>query len=209
VQVKTFVYVDGFNLYFGCLKGTPYKWLDVGRLCALMLPGNRILRIKYFTAKVSARPSNPSAPVHQEIFLRALRAAPHLEIIFGHFLTHEVTMPVAHPMPGQSPFVRVIKTEEKGSDVNLATHLLHDAHLGKYDAAVVVSGDSDLLAAIRSVMQDLKKPVGVLNPQKRTCNVLARQATFYKHIRAGVLAASQLPSPMKDTIGSFHKPPSW
>ena len=174
-----------------------------------MLPQNQIVGIKYFTAKVSARPSNPSAPVHQEIFLRALRTVPNVQIIFGHFLTHEVTMPVARQAPGQPAFVRVIKTEEKGSDVNLATHLLHDAHLGKYDAAVVVSGDSDLLAAIQFVMQDLKKPVGVLNPQKRTCNVLARQATFYKHIRAGVLAVSQFPSPIQDAIGSFHKPSCW
>jgi uncharacterized LabA/DUF88 family protein len=207
--VKTFVYVDGFNLYFGAAKGTPYKWLDIQKLCGLLLPGHQIDCIKYFTARVSVRVSNPAAPTNQETFLRALRTLPNFEIYFGHFLTHTVTMPLAHPVAGSSPFVRVVKTQEKGSDVNLATHLLHDGHLNRYEVAVIVSGDSDLLAPVEIVMRHLKKPVGVLNPQKRTCRVLARQATFYKHIRPGVLAACQFPSPMTDAVGAFHKPPTW
>ena len=66
---------------------------------------------------------------------------------------------------GQPPqFVKVIKTEEKGSDVNLATHLLHDAHTAKFDIGVVISNDSDLLEPIKLVRHHLKKQVGVLNP---------------------------------------------
>lgn len=42
----TNVWVDGFNLYYGCLKGTPYKWLDLGALCQALLPPNKILRIR-------------------------------------------------------------------------------------------------------------------------------------------------------------------
>jgi len=118
-------------------------------------------------------------------------------------------MPLAQPVPGLPALVRVIRTDEKGSDVNLASHLLHDGHLNRYEAAVVVSGDSDLLAPVRLVMEDLKKPVGVINPQKRTCWVLAKQASFYKHIRPGVLAASQLSPALTDAHGTFHKPASW
>jgi hypothetical protein len=51
----------------------------------------------------------------------------------GHFLSHEVTMPVAVPPGQRQTHVKVIKTEEKGSDVNLATHLMHDAHMGRFD----------------------------------------------------------------------------
>jgi hypothetical protein len=47
----TNVYVDGFNLYYGCLKGTPYKWLDLGALCQVLLPPNKIQRIRYFTPR--------------------------------------------------------------------------------------------------------------------------------------------------------------
>ena len=56
------VYVDGFNLYYGSLKRTPYKWLDLSRLCTAMLPNDRVTAIKYYTARISARPGNPEAP---------------------------------------------------------------------------------------------------------------------------------------------------
>jgi hypothetical protein len=209
VQVRTYVYVDGFNFYFGCVKGTPYKWLNILKLCDTLLPRNQVLCIKYFTAKVSARPSNPNAPVNQETFLRALRTLPRFEIYFGHFLTHTVRMPLAHPISGLPPYVDVIKTEEKGSDVNLATHLLHDAHLGRFDVAVVVSGDSDLLSPVKIVITELGKSVGVLNPQRRVCRVLANEATFYRHIRQAALSKSLFPSKMADGLGFFTKPPTW
>jgi uncharacterized LabA/DUF88 family protein len=207
--VKTYVYVDGFNFYFGCVKGTPNKWLNFRKLFETLLPHNQIDCIKYFTAKVSARPQNPNAPVNQEIFLRALRTLPGFETHFGHFLTHTVRMPLANPLPGKAPYADVIKTEEKGSDVNLATHLIHDAHLGRFDTAVVVSGDSDLLGPVKIVTGELGKSVGVLNPQKRVCRVLANQATFYRHIRQGVLAACLLPTTLSDAKGTFSKPPTW
>jgi hypothetical protein len=52
--MATNVYVDAFNLYYGSLRGTPYRWLDLGALCARLLPKDRINRIRYFTATVSA-----------------------------------------------------------------------------------------------------------------------------------------------------------
>jgi len=50
--VRANVYVDGFNLYYGALKGTPLKWLDIAALCRLLLPGDTINRIRYFTARI-------------------------------------------------------------------------------------------------------------------------------------------------------------
>ena len=90
--MKTYVYVDGFNLYFGCVKGTPNKWLNIRRLCEILLPGNQVECIKYFSAKVAVRPTNPSGPVNQETYFRALRTLPNLEIHLGYFLTHRVCM---------------------------------------------------------------------------------------------------------------------
>jgi hypothetical protein len=84
----TYVYIDGFNLYYGALKRTPYKWLDVSRLREVMLPNDHVASIQYFTARVSARAHNPSAPLDQQVYLRALRTFPNLSITFGHFLTH-------------------------------------------------------------------------------------------------------------------------
>ena len=87
------VYVDGFNLYYDSLKRTPYKWLDLSRLCATMLPNDRVTAIRYYTARISARPGNPTAPNDQQIYLPALRTIPNLSITYGHFLTHSVPWP--------------------------------------------------------------------------------------------------------------------
>ena len=209
VPMKTYVYVDAFNLYFGCCKGTPYKWLDISKLCGFLVPGHSVERIKYFTARIQPRPGDPGQPMRQLMYLRALRTIPHLEIHLGHFLTHPGFLPLVHPIPGMNPYVEVFKTEEKGSDVNLATHLINDAHLNRFEQAVVISGDSDLGCPVQIVSKELHKPVGVLNPQKKDCVVLIKTATFYKPIRQGVLAASQFPATLTDAEGTFTKPATW
>ena len=94
-RVATNVYVDAFNLYYGCLKGTPYRWLDLGALCRRLLPKDGINRIRYFTATVSARPDNPDAPQRQQVYLRALETIPGLSIHYGHYLSH-ATRNAAH-----------------------------------------------------------------------------------------------------------------
>lgn len=207
--MRTFGYVDGFNLYYGAVKGTPYKWLDIDKMCQLLLPKHQILRIKYFTARVSGRPGDPDQPRRQQTFLRALGTIPHLEIIYGHFLTNEVMMPLAERPPGAPRYAKVIKTEEKGSDVNLATHLLRDGYGGFYEAAVLVTNDSDLLEPVRIVSQELGKTVGILNPHPNPSRVLLRYASFIKPIRKGVLAASQFPPNLQDAQGTITKPAVW
>jgi uncharacterized LabA/DUF88 family protein len=208
--IPSYVYVDGFNLYYGAVKGTPFKWLDISKLCELMLPRNQMVKIKYFTALVNARPKDPGQPLRQQIYLRALKTIPNLEIVFGHFLTHIVNMPLANYLPGHQQFVQVIKTEEKGSDVNIATHLLHDGYQDAYEVSVIISNDSDLVEAIKIIRYELKKNVIVLNPFKDSpSQELNRYATFVKPIRMGVLAASQFPYEMVDRNGSFHKPKNW
>ncbi|MHB8806013.1 MAG: NYN domain-containing protein [Anaerolineaceae bacterium] len=210
IQIPSVVYVDGFNLYYGAVKGTLYKWLDISKMVQLLLPKNQVLKIKYFTALVNSRPQDPDQPLRQQMYLRALKTIPNLEIILGHFLSHEINMPLANCAPGKQKYAKVIKTEEKGSDVNIATHLLHDGYQGLYGIAIVISNDSDLVEAIRIVRNELKKGVIVLNPFKKTpSQELKKAATFVKPIRQGVLAASQFPSPMKDSNGTFNKPSKW
>jgi hypothetical protein len=207
---KTYVYVDGFNLYYGAVKDTPYKWLNIRRLCELLLPGHSISRVKYFTARVSARMDDPDKPTRQQIYLRALRTLPDLEIIYGSFLSHDVMMPLAEPSPGGPRFARVTRTEEKGSDVNIATHLVHDAYQHTFAAAVLITNDSDLLEPIRIVRHELGLEVGILNPHRHTASrVLTKHASFIKQIREGSLKLSQFPQTLRDAHGEFHKPRTW
>ena len=208
--IPSYVYVDGFNLYYGAVKGTAYKWLDIQKMVQLILPKNQILKIKYFTALVNARPQDPDQPIRQQMYLRALRTIPNLEIIRGHFLSHTVWMTLANPSPGQNPYVEVIKTEEKGSDVNIATHLLYDGVKNAYGVAILISNDSDLVEPINIVKKDLHMAVIVLNPNLvYPSQELKKSATFVKDIRQGVLAASQFPNTMQDKNGTFTKPASW
>lgn len=207
--MRTIVYVDGFNLYYGAVKDTLSKWLDIHKLCQALLPKNKIKAIKYFTARVSARPGDPGKPTRQQIYLRALRTLPNLEIIYGHFLEHNVRMPLASSLPDNPQFVEVVKTEEKDSDVNIAAHLLNDGYKERYQVAVLVTNDSDLVTPIRIVRRELQLPVGILNPHRKPAYALKKTATFIKPIRKGALASSQFPDKLSDSQGSFHKPSIW
>jgi uncharacterized LabA/DUF88 family protein len=207
-SVATNVYVDAFNLYYGSLKGTSYRWLDLAALCARLLPKDRINRIRYFTAIVSARPDNRDAPQRQQVYLRALKTIPSLSIHYGHYLSHVARMPLANPRGGVRT-VEVVKTEEKGSDVNLATYLLLDAFQRDCDVAVVISKDSDLMLPIELAQSVLGIRVGVVNPHPPARRSRALQPTFFKQLRTSALRASQFPAVLRDARGEIRKPERW
>jgi uncharacterized LabA/DUF88 family protein len=210
-SVKTIVYVDGFNLYYGSVKDTPYKWLDQKALFRRILkPFHDIQAIKYYIAKVAARPDNPDAPTRQMIYLEALKAhTPEIEIVLGHFLQSKVRMRLANPKPWKKT-EEVIKTEEKGSDVNLALHVLNDAWEDNYQCAVICSNDSDLKEALRLVKNRKKRVILVVpgDPIKRPAAIqLKRYASAVVRITAVDLAACQMPNPIPGT--TIHKPAVW
>ncbi|HNJ46915.1 MAG TPA: NYN domain-containing protein [Novosphingobium sp.] len=209
--MRTRVYVDGYNLYYACLKGTPHKWLNIHALAAAQLPKNQIERVRYFTARVRARPHDPTQPQRQETYFRALSSVPEIDLHFGHFLTHEVGMPDAAAWnAGQYRSVRVIKTEEKGSDVNLATHLLMDAFDNLFDVAVIMSNDSDLAEPMRLIKQRFGKTVGLLSHRStRVSGKLRPLVDFVKSFHSGALLNAQFPSQMTDANGNFSRPPTW
>jgi uncharacterized LabA/DUF88 family protein len=208
--MRTRVYIDGYNLYYGCVKGTRHKWLDVHALCVNLLPKNDIDMVRYFTAKVSARPNDPDQATRQQTYLRALATVPEIRVHLGHFLTHEVNMPDAAAWRrGKYRPVRVIKTEEKGSDVNLATYLLMDAFEDAFDMAVIVSNDSDLKEPISLVRNRFGKGIGILNPQQNVSQALRPLAHFIKPIRARALANAQFADQLSDATGTFRKPGRW
>lgn len=205
--LRTYVYIDGFNLYYGLLKKTSFKWVNLDSLCRLYLDSskNQIIKIKYFIALVKSRINDPDQHIRQQTYLRALKTIPHIEIIKGHFLSHVVNMPLADG----SGYVDVIKTEEKKSDVNIAVHMMHDAYENNYDLAVLISNDSDLSEPIRIISNEMGKKVGILNPQETNSHDLGKNAIFQKKMRPGALANCQFPENLQDNAGKFHKPKKW
>jgi len=123
------------------------------------------------------------------------------------------------PPPPEAPtLVKVVKSEEKGSDVNLASYLLVDAFDGDHEGSVVVSNDSDLAEPIRLARTRFKRRVIVLHPCSRPGrgpSIDLRKAAALRAgkpaliVRETLLAASQLPPTLKDEFGTIHKPTDW
>ena len=258
-DVRTRVYVDGFNLYYGALKGTPFKWLDPVLLTSLLLPpDHQIERLRYFTARVSGK-LDPRAPARQRVYLKALATLPEVEIHYGRFLAKTAWRPLAnlpvagrrietpgpvtlprgdHRVLGGRPQTLPVGVypnrgggggaaprgpgrpipdaviaefhtmEEKGSDVNLATHLLNDAWNDLFEAAAVISNDTDLVVPIRMVTEERKRPVFVVCPGRwQVAPQLRKAASHVRHIRPTMLRAAQFPDTLPGS--AIVKPSGW
>ena len=206
---NTIVYVDGFNFYYGLLRGSPYKWLNLQSLFEdIFSTQNYIAKIKYFTARVKATSYDPEAQQRQDAYLRALRKyCRKIEIFYGHFLSHQVIMENVNPPPQK---VCVWKNEEKGSDVNLAVHVLNDAWKSSCDCAIIVSNDSDLAESLRLVKLHQNVKIGLITPgapKRKTSAQLSQFADFYKPIRSQALKKHQLPHSIPGT--NIKKPDTW
>lgn len=220
--MRTIVYIDGFNLYYRMLKDRPaMKWVNPLLLAANVLqPGHVITRVNYYIARVSARAHDPQAPARQATYLNALATVPQIAVHEGSFMITEPWMPLALPpqskpngynwtMPPPS-VVKVVKSEEKGSDVNLGSHLVRDAFTDAFDVAVVITNDSDLVEPIRISVQEADKRVGLLVPVKYPNQSLMGVASFFLRIRPGHLARSQFPATINLPDGtSITRPATW
>ena len=83
---NTIVYIDGSNLYYGQLRGTTNKWLDLEAFSAKLLnPDHAIAAIKYFTSRVIDKSPNHIHAQRQGRYLDALSHRPRIEIIEGRY----------------------------------------------------------------------------------------------------------------------------
>jgi hypothetical protein len=212
------VYIDGFNLYYGSLKDTSFKWLDVSKLVTSLFPNLKINKIRYFTARVKPLPHNLNAPNRQNAYLRALGTLPNLTIHEGRYALREVRLPqfplayINGDRTRAPQNVQVQKSEEKRSDVNLATLLLSDCFQNDFDEAIVITNDSDLTLPIDMVIKICHKSVHVVNPQLRSkLSMELRQVatSIMFEINTRHLVNSQFPPTMTDKNGTFTKPATW
>ena len=205
---NTYVYVDGLNLYYQALRKNPdLKWLNILKLCQRVLGEDyKIEQVKYFTANVLGR-IDQNAPKRQHRYLRALETLPEIDVIPGRMLPTEENVHINYssenytvfrPMPWFPIFprpktVNTIRIEEKGSDVSLGAHLVHDAHLGKFDVAAVITNDTDFCEAIRIVTEELNIPVGLITPASQPAASLVKLTSFVRRIDRNRLLQAQFP----------------
>ena len=255
--MRTRVYVDGLNLYYGALKGTNLKWLNLVELARVLLPSTHTIeKLKYFTAPVSGV-VDKTAPSRQQTYISALKTLPEVQVVKGSFIAESIWRPVPnlpiankaiqapapvtlprgdhvvsnqqsrilpvgehHPPGAQRPkrrtrrpphpnavLAEVHTLEEKGSDVNLASHLLNDAWKGLFDVAVVISNDTDLVEPIRMVTQERNQPVIIVCTSRRMAAGLASVASRKRYIRKSHLRKAQFPDPLP--ASRIQKPAGW
>ena len=256
--MRTWVYVDGLNLYYGALKRTNLKWLNLVELARVVLPAKlTIKKLKYFTAPVSGV-VDKAAPRRQQTYISALETLPEVQVYKGRFIAKSIWRPVLnlpiankriqvhapvtlprgdhlvsnqqsrilsvgeHHPPGvrrpkrrtrraphpDAVLAEVHTLEEKGSDVNLASHLLNDAWKGQFDVAAVISNDTDLVEPIRMVTQERKRPVTIVCPGRwSAAPTLVAVASGKRYIRKSHLQAAQFPDPLPGA--GIKKPAGW
>ena len=130
---------------------------------------------------------------------------------FGSFVENRKRQRLVCPPSRGSKTAEVWVPEEKGSDVNLASHLLLDAFRDTFEVAVVVSNDADLLEPVRMVREELGRTVGVLRVDggQRRC-IFSGRVDFIRTVRRGHYAAAQLPEEVVSSRGHrMRKPHEW
>lgn len=228
--MRTRVYIDGYNLYYGCLKGTSLKWLN---LCTLfekfILPSSTSIAIeaeplfiKYFTAMIIEQAASAAdSLMSQEQYHAALRkhSPGALEIIKGYYDMKTVRARQVDPVDPKKWLrdcndVDVWKLEEKQTDVNIAVHLLKDVLCEKIEHVVLVTNDTDLAPALAMIRQVSDAKIGLVIPTKnheRPANQdLVDHAHWTRtHITLDELKSSQFPRVVTLDKKSASKPLSW
>ena len=136
---------------------------------------------------------------------------PNLSIHYGAFRSGTKRRPLVRSLPGLPNYVEVWDTEEKGSDVNLATRLLVDGFNREYQQAVVVSNDADFAGAMQYVRDGLGLRVTLVNPDPKTPSPrsLTNAATYVRRLWRSHLRRSQFHDRIADAQGVISKPLGW
>jgi len=226
--MRTILYVDGFNFYHLRLqRQRQFRWLNLRALAdQLVNAPHAITKVNFYTARVSSR-IDAQAPAKQQVYLSALGTEPSIQTHYGRFLFGEkwaflMQPPAARPveyawnLPAPR-MVQVAKVEEKGSDVNLASHLVRDALLDRFDVALVLSNDTDLVEPVRIVTQEVGKRVGLVAPCRPRQGgapipspSLRAVGSFVVYVDDRHLAASQFPDEVTAADGRIiRKPAGW
>jgi len=197
---RVIAYIDGFNLYFGLKESgfRRYYWLNLTRMIHnLLKPYQRIVEVKYFTTRISQPPQKVK---RQSTYLEALETLSDLTIYYGHYLQR--------PIECRKCGNRWSASEEKMTDVNIATEMIFDALNDRFDTVFLVSGDSDLVPPVKRIReQNPDKKIIVFFPPKRESYHLKNTVHNAFIIGRGTLAKSQLPEEITKSDGFILKRP--
>lgn len=197
---KVISYIDGYNLYHG-LKSQGWKWaywLNVHLMIGNILSEDqKLITTKYFTTRVS-KPEGKR--LRQQKFLEALGTIPEIMFFYGKYIPDKIEC--RHCGHIYTTY------HEKMTDVNIAVEMLIDAMQNKFDTAVLVSGDSDLVNLVHRVKDLFGKQVVIVFPPKRKPRNLRKAANVIVDIDAQLLSKSLFADEIKKLDGYILKRPN-
>jgi len=200
---RVIAYVDGYNLYYG-LREKGWKrfyWLNIQAMVGhLLKPGQMLVVTKYFTTIVK-KPEDRRR--RQAVFLEALQTLHDFQIYYGHFLADTVSCRnCGHTYETY---------HEKMTDVNISVELMSDAFQDRFDIALLVSADSDLVGPVKAVQRLFShKRVVVAFPPGRSSKALKQAADAQIYVSRSVLAKSVLPDQVIKPYGYvLRRPVEW
>lgn len=206
---RSIVYIDGLNFYYGLVKDTLWKWLNIEEYFKRIRQDDDIQKIKYFTAVIVGS-------LDQQTYLSALYTLPLIQIIPGRFKNVRIKCRVPGcRYTGDRLF---IKPEEKRTDVNIAIHMLNDACSDACDRLILVSGDSDLAPALEMVKllaPEKQLTVNIPSPSKRHIRAAAPEIRAFANKHKALfpnklIEESQFPNVVIDANGDpIKKPSTW
>jgi uncharacterized LabA/DUF88 family protein len=184
---RVIAYIDGMNLYHGLKDryGTRQHWLDVDALAgSVLLPGQRLTRVSYFTARVR---NQPASELRQDTYLSALAAtSQRFRLVEGRFQERIVRCRSCGDLR--------ITYDEKETDVNIAAALIGDAVTDSYDTALLLSADGDLVPAVMAARAiDPSKRFVAAFPPRRRSDALRRICDAALTLGDAKIRAAQLP----------------
>lgn len=212
---RVIAYIDGFNLYFGLRESSlrRYYWLNLRALAENLLRADQqLVYTKYFTARISGgwAGDSPKWARHldvkrrrQSVFLDALDTLEEFQRYDGHFLGKTIRC--------RACGATWRTHEEKMTDVQIATEMLTDAFNDRFDTALLISADSDLVPPTLAVRRMFpEKRILVAFPPSRTSVELGKAANASLVIGRAKLARSQFPDLVKKADGFvLRRPAEW
>jgi uncharacterized LabA/DUF88 family protein len=144
---RVYCYADGFNLYHSIVdlankSDPPYnrlKWLDLRKLFSLFI-GRDPNAVFYFSALCKHHDANKQ--LRQKRFIKALEAR-GVEITLGKFKRKFPKCKLCYR--------QYTAYEEKQSDINIAIAMLQHAFENRFDEALLLTADTDLVAVVKKI----------------------------------------------------------
>lgn len=177
------VYIDGLNLQRRLIDKVPgVKWVDYWHLAISVIPNFEVVKVHVFTSI----PNAWDPKVAQEVWAKQSERAPNLSFHLGYVkrATRLYPLPESSTLETENGLVKVIKMEEKGSDVALASRLVMDANRGSAEIYFVVTSDTDFEPALRILKQELNVQIGLLITTDTLPKVFAKlEPNVIRHLK--------------------------